>query len=484
MLMRSLFRKPVAAAAMGALAAGAGVIAWTPSAGAETRPGEVADLVEQVSPAVVTVLAQQSGEQAAGPADPFGPGSPFEEFFRRFGVPEGAMPHRNGPGGPGAMGLGSGFVLESDGYIVTNNHVVDNASRLTVRFGDEKEMTAKVIGVDPQSDLALLKVDAAGLPHVTLGDSDKLRVGEDVIAVGNPFGLGGTVTRGIVSALSRDINSGPYVDFIQTDAAINRGNSGGPLFNMDGQVVGVNSAIYSPNGGSVGVGFAIPSNTVKTVVAQLKDHGSVERGWIGVSIQTVTPEIAAAIGLDKAGGALVADVVQGGPSDGSLKVGDVITAFDGKTVGDSRDLPKLVAAARAGEKSTVTILRKGQEREVALNVGRFDDEKMAALADNGGSTAQASADRIGATLAPLTRQARAELGLGDDVRGAVVTSLRGDGTAAEAGLRVGDVIMRVGDEDVSSPAEAEAALRKQDGGAALVQIARGDARLFVGVPLA
>lgn len=264
---------------------------------AETAPGAVADLVEKASPAVVTILATPSeqAEDTAQAQDPFGPGSPFEEFFRQFGMPQGRMMPMPGPREheeprSGGVSLGSGFVMESDGYIITNNHVVDNAQKVTVRLTDNREFPAKVIGTDAQSDLALLKIDAgADLPTLPLGDSDKTRVGDDVIAVGNPFGLGGTVTRGIVSALGRDINAGPYVDFIQTDAAINRGNSGGPLLNLEGEVIGVNSAIFSPNGGSVGVGFAIPADTVETVVAQLRDHGAVERGWLGVSIQEVTP---------------------------------------------------------------------------------------------------------------------------------------------------------------------------------------------------
>ena len=480
MTVRPIFRTAALGAAVAAL--GAGVIAWTPALHAETRPGEIADLVERVSPSVVTVLANEQMPQEQAMSGPFGPGSPFEQFFRQFGMPEGMPVPQQRRGGQQAIGLGSGFVLESDGYIVTNNHVVDNASKVTVRLGDEREFTAKVVGTDPQSDLALLKVEATGLPALTLGDSDAVRVGQDVIAVGNPFGLGGTVTKGIVSALARDIRSGPYVDFIQTDAAINKGNSGGPLFNLDGEVIGVNSAIYSPNGGSVGVGFAIPSNTVRTVVAQLKAHGSVERGWLGVSIQTVTPEIASAMGLSEPTGALVADVVAGGPSDGVIEVGDVIRSFDGKAVDSSRDLPKLVAAARAGEKASIGVLRDGRERTLTLEVGKLDAQRMASAetGDMGGSASAA----LGATLAPLTPRVRAQLGLDDGLRGAVITSLREDGPAAMAGLQVGDVITRIGDAAITSPEEAAAALRTTNGKAVLMQVARGDARLFLGIPLA
>ena len=327
------FLRPVPVTATAIAAATGAWLAWSPVAGADTtEPGTVADLVERTSPAVVTILStQEAPDEIAGMPEgsPFGSGSPFEEFLRRFGMPE-AMPSPQP--GPRGIGVGSGFVIEDDGYIVTNNHVVDNAETVKVRLADEREFDAEVIGTDPQTDLALIKIDATGLPELTLGDSDALRVGEDVIAVGNPFGLGGTVTRGIVSAMARDINAGPYVDFIQTDAAINRGNSGGPLLNLEGEVIGVNSAIYSPNGGSVGVGFAVPSNTVETVIAQLRDGGSVERGWLGVTIQQVSPEIAAAIGLDDPHGALVADVVADGPSAGKLETGDVILSFDGKRV--------------------------------------------------------------------------------------------------------------------------------------------------------
>ncbi len=479
MTIRPDFGRAAALAAAGAI--GLAAIAWTPALHAETRPGEIADLVERVSPAVVTVLAEQ---QAAGPAaSPFGPGSPFEEFFRRFGAPEGApAPGPRGPGGRGPVGIGSGFVVGSDGYIVTNNHVVDAAAEVAVRFDDGRQFDAEIVGVDPQSDLALLKVAAEDLPALTLGDSDALRVGEDVIAVGNPFGLGGTVTRGIVSALGRDIRSGPYVDFIQTDAAINRGNSGGPLFNLDGKVVGVNSAIYSPNGGSVGVGFAIPSEIVKTVVAQLKEHGSVERGWLGVMIQPVTPEIADAMGLESAAGALVADVVEGSPADGVLRPGDLILRFAGEAVAESRDLPKLVAAARKGEEAAIVVRRDGAERALTLTIGKLEPQRVAAA--EGGPEAGDAAATLGATLAPVTPTVRRELGLSADVRGAVVTSLRDDGRAAEAGLRVGDVILRIGSETVETPEDALRALDAVDGGAALIQIARGEARLFVGVPLA
>ena len=497
MTERPVFPKPRAGAArnlamatFGALAVGA--LIWTPQAEAEGRPGAVADLVEQVSPAVVTVLAEQAqgpqGAQSQG-RSPF-EGTPFEEFFRRFGPP-GGVPMPDGPhggprSGPRGAAQGSGFVLESDGYIITNNHVVEDAARVTVRLPDARELEATVVGTDPRSDLALLKVAATGLAHVTLGDSDAVRVGEDVIAVGNPFGLGGTVTRGIVSALARDINAGPYVDFIQTDAAINRGNSGGPLFNMAGEVVGVNSAIYSPSGGSVGVGFAIPSNVVSTVVAQLREHGAVERGWLGVSIQTVTPDIAQALGMETARGALVADLVEGAPANGVLRPGDVILSFDGKPVNQSRDLPKLVGAARAGATVAMTVLRDGAETTVEMAVGRLESAAQAAPdAPDALDTAPAAvaSARLGATVAALTPEMRDAAGLAPDAGGVVVTAVEPDGAAAAAGLRPGDVILRVGETAVASPQDFATAAETSER-ALLVQIARGSARLFVGVPLA
>jgi serine protease Do len=351
-----------------------------------------------------------------------------------------------------------------------------------VRLSDNREYDAEVIGTDGRTDLALIKIDIEDAPHLTLGESEDLRVGEDVIAVGNPFGLGGTVTRGIVSALARDIQAGPYVDFIQTDAAINHGNSGGPLLNLDGEVIGVNSAIFSPNGGSVGVGFAIPSDTVRIVVDQLRDHGSVERGWLGVSIQSVTPDLAAAMNLDEAKGALVGDVVKGSPADGVLKAGDVITAFGDAAVEDSRDLPRLVSQARAGDEAPIRVIRDGKAEKLSVTVGKLEPQQTASLTPSDRDGDEAS-ERLGATLAALTPDTRRELGLADDVTGAVVTSVKGDGPAAEAGLRAGDVILRIGDMVVTSPAEAEKALKAQSK-AALIQIARGEARLFVGVPLA
>ncbi len=488
MTPKATFIRPVPVAATALAAVTGAWLAWSPVAGADTQePGAVADLVERASPAVVTVLAAHEGDamaQAMPEGSPFGPGSPFEDFFRQFGLPEGGpMPQHPPQGGPEAVGVGSGFVIDQDGYIVTNNHVVDDADSVKVRLSDDREFDAEVIGTDPQTDLALIQIEAKDLPQLTLGDSDSVRVGEDVIAVGNPFGLGGTVTRGIVSAMARDINAGPYVDFIQTDAAINRGNSGGPLLNMDGQVIGVNSAIYSPNGGSVGVGFAIPSNTVKTVVAQLRSGGAVERGWLGVTIQNVTPEIATAIGMEDPHGALVSDVLDDGPSAGKLETGDVIVSFDGKRVESSRELPKLVAAASPDSEVKVEVLRQGEDRTVAFKLGRFDAERTAAL-EPGDADEGLASDRLGATLAPVTPAAREQLGLDETTEGVVITSLDGSGVAADAGLEVGDVILQVAGAEVRTPGEVNDALHAAKSDAVLMQIERGGSRIFVGVRLA
>ncbi len=467
---------------VGASALALGMITWTSVAGAASGGSGVADLVEQVSPSVVTVFSIHTPESVVSSGPMFGvpEGSPFEKFFKHFESPDGSP----GPDNEGAprQAIGSGFVLDADGYVITNNHVVEGASQVKIRLSDKREFDATVIGTDPQTDLALLKIDADGkLPYATLADSDEIRVGDDVIAVGNPFGLGGTVTRGIVSAVERDINAGPYVDFIQTDAAINRGNSGGPLFDMDGKVIGVNSAIYSPSGGSVGVGFAIPSNIVKTVVAQLKLDGSVARGWLGVAIQTVTPEIAAALELDEAKGALVANVAEDGPSHGMLRAGDLILAFDGKPVRDSRYLPKLVGSAQAGTTVDIDILRQGAEMVVTVKIGELKTEQHAANTNGPVDKDGAESKRLSATVTTLSPERRQALGLDDTVNGAVITSLETDGTAAKAGLKVGDVIVQVGSTPVTSAAELNAALEEAHTTSALLLINRHGGPFFVGV---
>ncbi|GMG81710.1 DegQ family serine endoprotease [Paralimibaculum aggregatum] len=469
-----------------ALAAGLGLAAalvWSPSAALADEA--LADMVERVSPAVVTVLADELPDERSGrrgmpdPFERFGR-SPFEKFFREFG------PDGNPFGGERRrQGLGSGFVLDPDGLIVTNHHVVEDADEVTVRFSGLGDFVAEVVGTDPQSDLALLRIEAdEALPFVKLGDSDAVRVGEDVFAVGNPFGLGGTVTKGIVSATQRDIRRGPYVDFIQTDAAINRGNSGGPLFNMKGEVIGVNSAILSPNGGSVGVGFAVAANIVRDVIADLKSDGVVDRGWLGVQIQRVTPEIAEAMGLERPMGALVANVLPDAPSEGALETGDVILSFGGEAVQTSRDLPKLVGRTEPGTAVEIEVLRDGDRRSVSVTIGAFADDRQAAVSkgrsDRGGRLAS---EALGATLARLTPDARENIGLGDGVDGVVVTSIQPRGAAARSGLQVGDVILEVDRRPVSSPRELDDALDEGKTDTRLLLVNRRGSQLYLGLRL-
>jgi len=440
-----------------------------------------ADLVDRVNPAVVTVFV--TGHAAVqGFGDAFGGDSPFDEFFRRFGIPNPGAQREDEP----FRALGSGFVLDSDGYVVTNDHVIDHATSIKVKLNDDTEYDAKVVGTDSRTDIALLKIDAKKpLPHVDLGDSDKARVGDAVIAVGNPFGLGDTVTSGIVSARGRDLDNGPYVDYIQTDAAINRGNSGGPLFNVAGEVIGVNSAIFSPNGGSVGVGFAIPSNDVRMVTAQLKEHGSVARGWLGVTIQPVTPEIASATGVSGQKGALVAQVATDGPANGKLEPGDVIVRYDDRPVDNVRDLPKLVAATPAGKTVRVEFMRNGSAKSAKVQIAELkDDETVASAGDEGTHRGADNANaKLEATVSPLTDVARQQLGLDPNVHGVVITSVKRDGPAAEAGLRVGDVIVKIGSTDVHSAADVNRALASTTTPSALFFINRGGEQRFVGVRL-
>jgi serine protease Do len=345
--------------------------------GAQSQLPSFADVVEKVKPAVVSVrvtsrLADTGPDGEGGALEGLPPGHPLERFFRRyeeqdprFGQRRPERPERR------AMSQGSGFFVSQDGYVVTNNHVVANAAEVQLVTDDGKTLTAKVVGTDPRTDLALLKVNEPGNYRFVQLDPAKPRIGDWVMAVGNPFGLGGTVTAGIVSAQGRDIGSGPYDDFIQIDAAVNRGNSGGPTFNLKGEVVGVNTAIYSPSGGNVGIAFAIPASTVKSVVDQLKEHGSVARGYIGVQIQPITAEIAAAIGLESAKGALIADAQPNGPAaKAGLRRGDTITAVNGEKIADPRELSRKIATFAPGTKTSLTIFRDGKEREISFEVGR------------------------------------------------------------------------------------------------------------------
>lgn len=469
-------------------AAGTSMMVLGQSAMAAPMPESFSALVDRVSPAVVTITAEKAVTQAADTlTERFGRGSPFEEFFRRFGHPENPRaPHgREGK----AVGLGSGFIIDGDdGYVVTNTHVVSGADAVSIQLSDGTTLDAEIIGTDPKTDIALLKVESdRDLPYVSFGDSDELKVGDWVMAVGNPFGLGGTVTAGIVSARGRAIGNDPLDDFIQTDASINKGNSGGPMFSTDGAVMGINTAIYSPNGGSVGIGFAVPSNVAKPVIAQLKENGAVRRGWLGVSIQPVTPDIADAmeLGNDTTGGALVAQVSGGTPAmSAGLAAGDVITAVDGDPVKEMRDLPRMIAAREPGDTVDLTVIRDGAEKTVAVTLGTLPGSQMASADEAPGSIE--GKGELGLALAPVTPDMRQRLGLPDATQGAIVAQVDPTGPAAGKGLRQGDLIVRANGAPVSSPKDvidAVSAAKQADKSTILLLIRRDNTDLFVPVTL-
>jgi serine protease Do len=421
---------------------------------AKPVPDSFADLAASLLPSVVNVSTTQVVEGGIElPQIP--PGSPFEEFFKEFMERNQPRQQRRR-----ATSLGSGFVMDSRGHVVTNNHVIQDADQVTVILHDDTRLEAKVIGRDAKTDLAILKVEPnPKLVPAKFGDSDNIRVGDWVLAIGNPFGFGGTVTAGIISARGRDINAGPYDDFLQTDAPINRGNSGGPMFNLGGEVIGINTAIFSPSGGSVGIGFAIPSAIAQPVINQLIEHGEVRRGWLGVRIQAVTDEIADALGLKQVSGALVASVIPGGPAEkAQLKDGDVIMEFDGKPVGQMRRLPRLVADTEVGRTVPVKVWRGGREMTFKVQVGALDEgeEKLASATPGpGASDAGQTVEALGLGVSAIDRRLRERFGLEDDTRGVVVTTVDGNGPAAEQGIRVGDRILEVAQETISTPAQLE-----------------------------
>jgi serine protease Do len=447
------------------------VAVTAPPAVAHPAPDGFADLAARLLPGVVnisssqTVTADKGDHPGAGPEVPlFPPGSPFEQFFKDFMEKN----HRGGHGDnapPRKMqSLGSGFIIDPAGIVVTNNHVIDGADEITVLLQDGTSLKATLVGRDQRTDVAVLKVTPdKPLPFVQFGDSDASRVGDWVLAIGNPFGLGGTVTAGIVSARGRDIQQGPYDNFIQTDAPINKGNSGGPLFNMDGQVIGINTAIYSPSGGSIGIGFSIPANLAKTVVAQLREFGHAKRGWLGVKIQQVTPDIAESLGLKDASGALVAGVEGDGPAEkAKIKNGDIILKFNDQEVKEMKTLPRIVAETDINKTVPVTLWRDGKETVVNVTVGELPDEQQASTAtpDKPDTTKTLELAGLGLTLAPITSEGRDKFQIAPDQKGVLITDV-GQGTpAADRGLKPGDVIVEVQQEEVGTPAEVQDRVEK------------------------
>ena len=445
------------------------------------RPVGFADIVAKVKPAVISVrvkIDKPIGPSLSEDDLPFPPGSPMERFFRRFGMPNGG--EGEGGGHHAVTGQGSGFFITADGYAVTNNHVVQNADNVQVTTDDGKTYTAKVIGTDSRTDLALIKVDGKDFPFVKLADAAP-RIGDWVLAVGNPFGLGGTVTAGIVSARGRDIGAGPYDDFIQIDAPVNKGNSGGPSFDVEGNVIGVNTAIFSPSGGSVGIAFDIPADTVKNVVTQLREKGSVTRGWIGVQIQPVTPEIAEGLGLKKASGALVSEPQANSPAaKAGIESGDVITSVDGNSVNDARDLARRIGTMAPGTSVKLGVLHQGQEKTVTVTLGTLPNEKAASNQENPHATPENDMPKLGLTLAPSSKMS------GADGSGVVVTAVDPNGVAADHGFQVGDVILDVGGKAVTNPADVRKQLadaRKEGKHALLFRVKSGEGTRFVALPL-
>lgn len=413
------------------------------------RPG-FADLVTKVKPAVVNISTTEKPERSARPNVPdFPPGSPFEQFFRQF---EQQMERQNRQP---RHALGSGFIIDPAGWIVTNNHVVAGASKIMVTLEDGSEHTASLKGRDEKTDLALLKIEVKkDLPYVAFGDSDSARIGDWVVAVGNPFGLGGSVTAGILSARGRDLNNGPYDNFMQIDAPINPGNSGGPLFDHSGRVIGISTAIYTPNGGNVGIGFAVPSNLASQVIAQIREHGEVKRGWLGVSMQPMTETLAKALGREDSNGVIVNEVQPDSPAEkAGLKQGDVVVAINGKAIAQPRDLALAVAGIAAGQKADLQVWRDGKSRTVTVAIGTMPKEQTASAAsaeDEG---------RVGLALAPLTPETRGRFGLDSKTQGVVVADVSPDSKAAESGMRPGDVIVSIAGDTIATPDQAVAKIR-------------------------
>jgi serine protease Do len=467
--------------------------AFIATANAQQGPESVADLAAELLDSVVNISTTQtisSGGDGGQPARPRGQapeGSPFQEFFDEFF-------NEDGPGDGQQRGrteevnsLGSGFVLDAEqGIVVTNNHVIADADKITVNFNDGTSLDAELVGRDQKTDIAVLKVDPAKhkLKAVKLGDSDAARIGDWVMAIGNPFGLGGSVTVGIISAQNRNINAGPYDRFIQTDAAINRGNSGGPLFNMDGEVIGINTAIISPSGGSIGIGFSIPSELAAGVIAQLREFGETRRGYLGVRIQPVTDDIAESMGLDSTRGVMISGIIENGPvADGTLQSGDIILSFDGRAVNEPRELSSAVAESPVGTEVDVKILRKGKEMDVKVTLGRLEDGETQLAAGTQSDESAAAAEEapvLGMTLSAITPELKEKFQLADDLKGVVVSGVEEGSPAAGKGVRAGDVITEIAQEAVDEPgkvAEVLERLKTQGRKNALLMIASNTGEL-------
>ena len=485
-LAPSLLRAPVA---------GAAALAFAAASPALAAPESFAPLAERVTPAVVNVAVEfQQTAEGDQPFNPFGQESPFREFFERFGIepPQGGP---NGPGGPRGprrgQGVGSGFVIDDSGLIVTNNHVIEaaaeNDGEITVSFSDGEDLPATLIGRDERTDLALLKVDTdKTLTAVRWGDSDSARVGDWVMAVGNPFGLGSTVTTGVVSARGRVIGQGPYDDFIQTDAAINRGNSGGPSFNLNGDVIGVNTAIFSPSGGSVGIGFMIPANLARDVIEKLQDDGEVERGWLGVRIQPVTEDIQTSLDLPSTDGALISEVTSDGPAErAGLQVGDVVVGFNDDPIDSPRALSRAVASEDPGARAVVDVIRESRRRSIGVDLGDLSqlDQQLAARGDGPAqsSDAREDLDGLGVTLAPATAENRRRFQAAPG-EGVIVSAVEAGSPAAENGLRPGDVIREIDRKAMGAPDDVVSAIddaRDNDRQVVLMRVARPDGDVLV-----
>jgi len=464
-------------------------------------PDGFADLVDKVKPAVVNIAttlktAGRPGAHGQVQIPPELRGTPFEDFLRRFFNQqnqqgnEGDNGDNDDDGAGTPMALGSGFIVDPSGIVVTNNHVIQNADKIQVTLSDGRKLNAHVLGRDDKTDIAVLKIDAKDpFPYVQWGDSNKARVGDWVLAVGNPFGLGGSVTAGIISARGRDIQSGPYDDYLQIDAPINRGNSGGPSFSTDGQVIGVNTAIYSPSGGSVGIGFAIPASVAKPIVDELRQRGHIDRGWLGVSIQPLTKDLADSLGLSEAKGALVAGVNDGSPAaKAGIHQGDVIRSVAGQKVDEFRDLARLVAAAGPNKTVDLGVWRDGKQIDVPVALGKMP-EQTASAQTKGGEEHESGAkpsNVLGLSLAAINRQARERYDLPEDAKGALVVSVKGGSAAADAGFTAGDIIVKVGDKAVAGPRDVVEAVRtasKDKRKAVLFLVQRGTNERFVALPV-